>query len=193
MIRTSRTYWALQKKRPLPSNDWLSLSDEALLAQCRVERFRVSGPGGQHRNKTDSAVRLTHQPTGTVGYAAERRSQHQNRQTALSRLRRTIALEQRSDVELERYHPPPTLQRILPKSVQTEVGGERVGPKHREFWTGAAPLLDLFEAVGGSISECAALIGCSSNQLTKLLASEPHLWASANAIRQRQGLRPLSR
>ncbi|MYJ01125.1 MAG: peptide chain release factor-like protein, partial [Chloroflexi bacterium] len=44
--------------------NWLALPDEELLAQCRFERFRVSGPGGQHRNKTDSAVRLTHEPTG---------------------------------------------------------------------------------------------------------------------------------
>ena len=174
------------------SKDWLALSDQELSDQCRFERFRVSGPGGQHRNKTDSAVRLTHEPTGVVGFASERRSQHQNRSAALARLRRNIALEHRADLDLEMYHPPPALQRILPRSVETEVPRkERVGPKHREFWTGVGPLLDLFEAVQGSTADCAAMLGCSSNQLTKLFASEPHLWAAANTIRERKGLNPL--
>ncbi len=176
------------------AEDWCALSDEALLRQCRLERFRVSGPGGQHRNKTDSAVRLTHKPTGVVGFASERRSQHQNRAAALARLRRGIALEVRSAVDLELYHPPPALQRVLPRSVRAETPRrERVGPRHREFWTGAGPLLDLFAALGGSTADCAALVGCSGNQLTKLFASEPHLWAAANAIRERHGLSPLRR
>jgi hypothetical protein len=171
------------------SKDWLVLSDQELLAQCRLERFRVSGPGGQHRNKTDSAVRLTHEPTGVVGFASERRSQHQNRSVALARLRRGIALEVRSDLQLEMYHPPVALQRILPRSVQTETPRkERVGPRHREYWTGVGPLLDLFDATQGSTADCASLLGCSSNQLTKLFASESHLWAAANAIRERHGL-----
>ncbi|MDE2966364.1 MAG: peptide chain release factor-like protein [Chloroflexota bacterium] len=173
---------------------WLALDDDELLAQCRFERFRVSGPGGQHRNKTDSAVRLTHEPTGVVGFASERRSQRQNRSEALARLRRAIALEVRSGLQLDTYHPPPALQRILPRSVQTETPRkERIGPKHREFWTGVGPLLDLFETVQGSTADCASLLGCSSNQLTKLFASETHLWAAANAIRERHGINPLRR
>ena len=174
------------------SDDWLALPDDELMAQCRLDRFRASGPGGQHSNKTDSAVRLTHQPTGVVGFASERRSQHQNRSTALARLRRSIALEIRAEPQLDMYHPPTALQRILPRTVRTEISRkERVGPKHREFWTGVAPLLDLFDAVGASTADCASLLGCSSNQLTRLLASESHLWAAANAIRQRHGLNPL--
>ena len=173
---------------------WLALSDEELAAQCRVERFRVSGPGGQHRNKTDSAVRLTHEPSGVVGFASERRSQHQNRLMALARLRRNIAIELRTDIDLDMYHLPLTLQRMLPRSVQTKLPGkDRIGPKHRDFWTGAGPLLDLFNAVRGSTSDSASQIGCSSNQLTKLLASEPHLWAAANAIREQHGLSLLRR
>lgn len=175
-------------------SDLLALSDDELLLQCRLERFRVSGPGGQHRNKTDSAVRLTHSATGAVGYAAERRSQHQNRAVALSRLRRELALSIRSHVELDLYHPPLALQRILPRSIAAETSRrDRIGAKHRGFWNGAQRLLDLFEALNGSLAETAAVLGCSSNQLTKLLASEPHLWAAANAIRARHRLNPLRR
>ena len=52
----------------------------------REDTYRGSGAGGQHRNKTDSCVRLTHLPTGTVVTAEDHRSQHQNRQQAWARL-----------------------------------------------------------------------------------------------------------
>jgi ribosome-associated protein len=65
----------------------LALDDEALLKACDVEYFIASGPGGQHRNKTASAVRLTHPPTELSVTATERRSQVQNRGVALERLR----------------------------------------------------------------------------------------------------------
>jgi protein subunit release factor B len=68
----------------------LALSDDALLLECDVNVYIGSGPGGQHRNKTESAVRLTHRPTGLVITATERRSQLMNRGAALERLRDTL-------------------------------------------------------------------------------------------------------
>jgi len=64
-----------------------ALTDEALLLECEERFFVAGGPGGQHRNKTETAVRLTHLPTGLVVTATERRSQLQNRGEALERLR----------------------------------------------------------------------------------------------------------
>ena len=64
-----------------------SLSDEALLLECEEQFFIASGPGGQHRNKTETGVRLIHKPTGFTVTATERRSQLQNRGAALERLR----------------------------------------------------------------------------------------------------------
>ena len=73
------------------------MSDDELLAACDVDFYRGSGPGGQHRNKTESAVRLRHRETGIVAQATERRSQRQNLSIALGRLR----------VLLEKHFAPP--------------------------------------------------------------------------------------
>ena len=68
----------------------LALDDEALLRACEVSTFIGGGPGGQHRNKTASAVRLVHLPTGVTVTATERRSQLRNRGAALERLRAVL-------------------------------------------------------------------------------------------------------
>lgn len=74
--------------------------DDALLAACRVETFSAGGPGGQHQNRTESAVRLTHEATGIQVVAREERSQHRNRQKAVERMRE--ALEEHNRVPPER-------------------------------------------------------------------------------------------
>ena len=72
---------------------WTGLSDPQLLAQCEVDTYRASGPGGQKRNKTSSAVRLRHGPSGLLVIAEESRSQHENRARALRRLRQALFLK----------------------------------------------------------------------------------------------------
>jgi len=62
-------------------------SDTALLAECEVQTFRAGGPGGQHQNVTDSAVRLRHRPTGLTVTCRAQRSQYLNKMDALRRLR----------------------------------------------------------------------------------------------------------
>ena len=65
-------------------------TDDELLRECRVDTFRASGPGGQHVNKTETAVRLTHQPSGITVTAQEERSQYRNKMKCLEKLRRRI-------------------------------------------------------------------------------------------------------
>jgi protein subunit release factor B len=67
-------------------------SDDDLLAECVVETFRSSGSGGQHVNTTDSAVRLTHLPSGIVVKSQAERSQLLNKRICLQKLRERIAL-----------------------------------------------------------------------------------------------------
>ncbi len=76
------------------------MSIEINEADIRVEFYRGSGPGGQHRNTTDSAVRIRHLPTGIVVHASENRSQLRNREVAMERLQ--AALERRNRVEKKR-------------------------------------------------------------------------------------------
>ncbi len=83
-----RVHHALPSSEPMPD-----YSDDALLADCDVDTFRAGGPGGQHANKVESAVRLTHRPSGEVVISRASRSQYRNKQLALDELRtRLIAL-----------------------------------------------------------------------------------------------------
>src|SRR5436309_11548880 len=89
---------------PARSN-WTALSDDQLLAQCEVDTYRASGPGGQKRNKTSSAVRLRHPPSGLLVIAEESRSQHENRARALRRLRQALYLKVRDELTSEQLLP----------------------------------------------------------------------------------------
>ena len=78
---------------------WHQLPDDALLAQCEVQAHRASGPGGQHRNKAETAVRLVHLPSGVRVEGKDERSRAQNLRIALERLREKL--------ERRAYRPPP--------------------------------------------------------------------------------------
>lgn len=84
----------------------LRLPDEALAQECVEQFFIAGGPGGQHRNKTETGVRLQHRPTGVTVTATERRSQFMNRQEALERLR--AALARLTHVEKKRVATKPS-------------------------------------------------------------------------------------
>jgi len=84
-----------------------SLDREVLEREVVVEVFRASGPGGQHVNKTESALRLTHLPSGVVVTSQDSPSQHRNRETAFERL--AERLKRLNHVPRKRVATRPTL------------------------------------------------------------------------------------
>ena len=83
------------------------LSDEKLLAQCRIDSYVASGPGGQKRHKTNAAVRITHEPTRIVATATDSRSHRENHIHALRNLRHKLAMELRREItDPTNYRPP---------------------------------------------------------------------------------------
>ena len=89
-------------------------SDEDLLRECEVETFRSSGPGGQHVNKTESAVRLRHLRSGVVVTSQQERSQHRNKALCLQKLRKKIdKLNYRPAKRVPTRVPPSVKNRTL--------------------------------------------------------------------------------
>src|SRR5229473_3113897 len=92
-------------------------SDEELLRECEVETFRASGPGGQHVNKTESAVRLKHLLSGVVVTSQQERSQHRNKALCLQKLREKIARMN--------YRPAKRVPTRVPRSVKNRTLEEK--------------------------------------------------------------------
>jgi|SRR5437588_5546621 len=97
-------------------------ADEDLLRECEVETFRASGPGGQHVNKTESAVRLKHLPSGLVVTCREERSQYQNKARCLRKLRKRI--------EQLNHRPAHRVPTRVPPSAKTRTLEEKARRSH---------------------------------------------------------------
>src|SRR5438067_3316776 len=116
---------------------WPALSDAQLLAQCEVDTYRASGPGGQKRNKTSSAVRLRHAPSGLSVIAEESRSQHENRARALRRLREAFFLQLREGLTPELLAPEALAARPEWSAALNRASRLDVGRKDPRFWPAA--------------------------------------------------------
>ncbi len=158
------------------------LPDPQLAKQCRVTYGRASGPGGQHRNKVDTAVRILHVPTGIKAAAAERRSQSQNQHMARRRLRLKLAREVRTAVAPDRYKASELWQHRRQ--------GEKlpVNPRHRDYPALLAEALDLVAACAFDVGRAAGVLGVTMSQLARLIRHDRHAWAWVNEGRAARGL-----
>ena len=174
----------------LPRSTWSSLTEPQLLAQCEVDTYRASGPGGQKRNKTSSAVRLRHPPTGLLVIAEESRSQHENKAKALTRLGRALYLHLRDDLLPD---PTPEFVAALPDyaAARDRSGKLALGPKDPRFWPAAGVVLDVLAATSARVAEAAALLGVSTGHLIDFLQADPKVWQEANRLRAAAGQKPL--
>ena len=167
---------------------YLLASDDALIAQCEVDRYRASGPGGQHRNKTESAVRLRHKLSGVQAIGEDSRSQSENKLHAVRRLRAAIALEVREPVAIETYVPSARLAAFVaagtaPLGAKTKLTGE--------YWTSIAELLDLLVAGQLEIGSTAQRLGITTGAMSKLLLHDDQVARVVNDMRRSKGMRPL--
>lgn len=158
-----------------------TVPEEQLKAKCTVRFQRRSGPGGQHRNKVETAVVLTHEIEGIEASASERRSQAENLKMALRRMRLNLALNYRTEWTTS----SPTWQSRCRK------GRLAVNPAHEDFPGLLAEALDALAVHAWDVPPTAEALACSSSQLTRFIKNEPRAFQMLNNQRQQSGRKPL--
>lgn len=154
---------------------------EELLRDCEIRRTRASGPGGQHRNKVETAIEITHRPTGVVAAAAERRSQEQNRRVAVTRLRMALAVKYRTSVCETVEASALWSSRCISSRIQCS-------DRHEHFPALIAEALNAVHAKTYDLRKAAAALGCSTTQLIRLLSRAPAALNAVNRARTKRGL-----
>ncbi len=159
-----------------------AFDESRLLKECDIDFGRTSGPGGQHRNKVETAVLITHKPTTLTGSASERRQQHQNRRVALFRLRMALARDVRVRTHPEN-HTPSQLWQERRQGRQMSVN-----PKHADYPALLAESLDVIAARRFDVAGAAGVLGVSMSQLAKLVRHDKRAFAAVNEERESRGM-----
>lgn len=160
------------------------LTDDQLVAECDVGRLRRGGPGGQHRNKVETAVRIEHRPTGVVAEANETRSQERNRREAIARLRLSLALSVRSanipNADLAAIWHEHRRGDRMPTTANSKSGPSL-----------AAHVFDELAEFHFDVGDAATALKVTKSQLFKFLKSNGQVWQALNTARAAAGLSPL--
>lgn len=148
-------------------NAWLRLDDEALLKQCKEHRYKSGGPGGQRRNKVETAVKLHHEASGAAVHSNDSRYLQRNRLSAVRRLRERIAIETRSPFDLDSPKlPDEFVEHRGPK------GTFAINQKNAFYPLAIATALDALQAADNSYAKAAKALGITTSQLVKFLKSD---------------------
>ena len=169
---------------PTPEIHPSQLPEPFLLDKCRIRRTRHSGPGGQHRNKVETAIEIVHEPSGIVSFAAERRSQEANRQVAVFRMRVLLAVRVRCIRSTEVQ--PTELWRSRCQGLKINCS-----ERHSDFPAMLSEAMDAIDAKDYDIRCAAAALGCSATQLIRFIAKVPEALAAVNSARIARGLNRL--
>jgi len=159
---------------------------EQLLSDCATNRQKRSGPGGQHRNKVETAIRIEHLPTGIKAQASETRNQEKNRKKAIFRLRILLALGVRTPIDPASYQPSSIITNRIKK------GRLALNPNHEQYPAILAEILDLTTTLDGDVKTAAELLNLTTTQLIKLLKTEPRALELINRQRRQNNRHPLS-
>ena len=165
-------------KGPHPS----TLDEEKLLKECDVEFGRTTGPGGQNRNRRDTATTITHRPTGVIAAASERRTQAQNRSRAVFRLRIKMA----AVIRTRTHHEHHTCSKLWNERRQGKMIA--VNPMHQDYPSLVSEALDVIVARRYDVAGAAGIMGVSMSQLAKLVRNNKRCFAVVNRGREAQGL-----
>ena len=167
-----------KKEGALSWLDYVRKTDKELLKICRVDTFRGSGKGGQKRNKTSNAVRLTLHKIAVTGSSS--RSKAQNITSALRKLRLAIALENSSDF------PRGTHTEAFPEEIQPYISRNtiRIRSQNPVFPIFVGCLLDHFFKLESDWKLVAAQFGVSNSQLRRFVDKHPGLRLALEGIQK---------
>lgn len=194
---------------------WLhpaSLDEETLARECAFGKGRSGGPGGQHRNKVETKVTVTHTPTGLSAVASERRSAKENRHVAIKRLRLLLATEHRTGVppgeigsplwksrrQAPKKQPPPKKKAVTPETIGLPApnpagsGGRIVcNPDHWDYAALLAEAMDAIADAGWDLERAATRLDVSKSQLLKLIREHAPALVKLNEERAKLGKHPM--
>ena len=183
-----------------------ALSESTLLRSCEITRTRRSGPGGQHRNKVETAIVIRHKPTGIQAEASERRSQAENKKAAVFRLRLKLAVEYRTCPNSPKEAGTETsstsaseqgeasVKDYLPSPLWTsrcKKGMISVATTHTDFPEILAEALDSIWTFNFEIAKAAQTLGVTTSQLVRLLKQHAPAFTKVNVMREKLEMKRL--
>jgi hypothetical protein len=163
---------------PEGAYSFLHLPEAGLLKTCRFDAYMASGRGGQKRNRTYSAVRLTHLPTSLTVIAEESRSQSENKHKALQRLRLAIAMRVRRQQLTGSFSIPEEIRAYFKPASPLHIN-----LKNPVYPLVCATVLDALYLAAGKIGVTAELLSLSTGRLNKFISKDRDLLSAVNELR----------